>query len=86
MPRRNAEAKERRHVHLNAGDWDWLVQTYGPMGLSPSHVIARLLSKYRRRMEEKVALARSAKAPLPPEETDLGLDIELPTDSQQPIS
>lgn len=55
MPRRNSIKKERRHVHLHEGDWEWLIATYGSQRISPSAVISQLVSAHRRRVEDRIA-------------------------------
>lgn len=56
MGRKPGNSKERHHVHLNPGDWEWIGEVYGPQGLSQSNVIRRIVSSFRRKVSEKIAL------------------------------
>lgn len=59
MPRRNAFPKERRHIHLDVGLWDDLIDLYKSQGISPSSVINSLTRFHVKRIKEKANLLLS---------------------------
>jgi len=79
MGRRPGAPKERHHVHLNPGDWEFLQTKYGSQGLTPSYVIAKLVSTFRRRVEDKITQKLDVSHKL--EEIDIDLTIG---DDKQP--
>ena len=71
--------KERHHVHLNEGDWDFLTQTYGPKGLTNSAVIALLVSKHVRFLREKIATKLDAAGLSQLQEQSVDIELDLPS-------